>query len=516
MPSTPPRALSLPPPLAWILGLGLVAAPLVWLLPMYSFPVGYDVWWNLFVARTWAAGGFPEAMPAAGWTSLAESFGSRQYGFVALLAEVGGPQLDERMVAPMCWGLALAQGAALAGAIRWLRPTASPLWLALLPALSTAWLFRATALRDLLLGQVFLILLLAFVAKMPRTRSRDLAPLWLSYGFTLCHGAVVLPLVLATAVCCGRGLDNRRGVVPAEQGPGTHPLRPLLGVLAGCALGVIARPDAPAVWPILWSLNVEMPWAALTGSVTVRPQEFQAYGLWGLLSREAPMLLAGLWIAWGSWTKRIPMALGAPTSLMLVLSLFSMRLFEVAAPLVLWTLAASARPSSARWLGGVAAVLYVPFLLWHGSQAQAGVHQNQLGQTQSIGAALNQMGKEGDVVYVTDWGMASPLAWFTRDTGLVFTGMTDPVLMHSHDPKAHRKWEDAKLGKAPVAFTALEHFKARFLVYQEGEGFWGKEPGSLSTATTKELQQLRSSGVQLRPLNEEAVLPFRVIEFAPR
>ena len=120
---------------------------LLYLCPAGSWPVGYDVWWNLHMAGRLASEGLPAATPEAAFTPLAEHFAGRQLGFHYWLALLG---IDEP--GKVWLGLQLAllvQVLCLAQALRWLAPKLSPLALLALPLLSATWLFRLCALRDL-------------------------------------------------------------------------------------------------------------------------------------------------------------------------------------------------------------------------------------------------------------------------------------------------------------------------------------------------------------------------------
>ncbi len=438
--------------------LAALAAVLIYLVPWGSTPVGWDVWWNLLVAQTWAADGFPSAMPQAGFTVLAEQYGDRQLAFHGLLALIGGADLGPSMVPPVVWGLVMLNGIALLLSLRLLGLRATPLWLLLLPALSASWLFRATALRDMLLGSVFLLPLVATLAA--RASGRSVRPAWLvllAAGFTYSHGAVVLPLVLAALSALGTLLDQRRWSLD------------MLYVLLGTALACVLRPDFPHNLGLLATLNFDMPMANLRGEIGMVPVEFLPLAFKELLRRETPLLLAMSFCAVTLIRRRSDryLSLALPIAFLALAALLSQRFLELAAPLVLMLLVCLRRGSLPKsWL-----LLALVVLPWQISSADRDAQGNRNPALSEVGAYLKQRARPGDMVFVTDWALSSPLAWYTRGSGLRFTGVIDPILMFDHDPEIWRDWLAIKTGadEDPIA-TVRERFGARFLVFSASDG----------------------------------------------
>src|SRR5262245_57744924 len=201
-----------------LVSVGAVMALSVWLVPPGSYPVGYDVFRSLRIARSWATAGFPSTLPDAAFTGLDDHFADQQLGFDALLTVCCGADIDGRCVPALVWMLVVAQALMIWIAARWLRPGVTPAWLLLLPSLSQAWLFRSTALRTMLLCAGFVILLLGVAALRARGRGRAA---WLAVpaaAFAYCHGAVVLPLVLWCVAALGTRLDRGAGRLPWRDG----------------------------------------------------------------------------------------------------------------------------------------------------------------------------------------------------------------------------------------------------------------------------------------------------------
>ncbi|GEM_PF-7102979 len=491
--------------------LALLCLAFVWLVPLGSTPVGFDSWWSLFLGKTLASHGFPARIPAAGWTMYAEAFADKHLLLSSLIALIGGENLGPNLASPLVWGLVLAQALGLFWALRILLPKASPLWLLLLPALSSTWVFRSTTLRDLPLALSFLTPLLASLvrdAEIPpkgdthsligpapenrlpggRPLGGAVSPLWrtplLSLCFCFSHGAWLLPLVCAFFVGLGTRLHR-----------GRFSWRPLLLLLLAWIPALFLRPDFPANLRLLGLMNFGMPWAILRGDMQILPTEFLPYSFADLLYWNAPLLLTGLALLPLAKAKRIPLALLLPVLFILLTGLLSRRLLEVASPVVLLALAVSWKPKLP--LGVLAIAL--PLALIQITNAAPSVAANRYPSLHKVASWLRAHGQRGDVVWVSDWGISSPLIYGTATKGLVFTGVMDPTLMWAQDREAWRAWQEVKLGRSRDPLGLLEKtFHPRFLVLPLREAPPGQEPGSTAAALYRGLQALQNKGVPLQ------------------
>ncbi len=503
-PTWEPKSLptkSNPLPLLGVLALfGLV---FVWLVPFGSTPVGFDAWWTLFMGKTLAGQGFPATIPAAGWTMYAEAFADKHLLLSGLVALLGGKDLGPDLVAPLVWGLVLAQALGLFWALRILVPGASPLWLLLLPALSSTWVFRSTALRDLPLALAFFAPLLASLVRDAAKRDTHVSPepspgsagpgagrgpVWrtplLSLAFCYSHGAWLLPLLCALLVGLGARLQR-----------GEFALRPLGLLLVAWIPALLLRPDFPANLRLLGLMNFGMPWAILRGEMQVIPTEFLPYSLADLLYWNAPLLLGALALVPLARARRIPLALLLPILFVLLSGLASRRLLEVATPLIVLGLAMAWKPKIPAWTLG----LLLPLGFIQVQNALSSTQANRFPALQEVAAWLSTNGQPGDVAWVSDWGLSSPLIYGTAGKGLVFTGVMDPTLMWAQDPSAWAAWQAVKLGRSKDPLGLLGRtFHPRFLVLPLREAAPGQEPGSTAAALYRGLKALQNKGVPLQ------------------
>ncbi|PIE23706.1 MAG: hypothetical protein CSA62_06255 [Planctomycetota bacterium] len=459
---------------------------LLYLCPPGSWPVGYDVWWNLHMAGRFASEGFPASAPEAAFTPLAEHFASRQLGFHYWLALLG---IDEP---GRVWiGLQLAllvQLLCLGQALRWLAPKLSPLALLALPLLSATWLFRLCALRDLPLATGPLLLLAAALARPEgREAGRRLWAFALAALYVYLHAAVVLPLGIAGLCLAGRWLESRR----LDWACG-------LSVLAGIALALLARPDIPQIWSLLWTLNFSLPFAAATGELPLVPLEYASYPFAMLWRWELGSLLALALLAYAllrGWGRR---GILLPAMFVLLASLGSRRLFELAAPLALLalcTLPASRAFRSWPKLALGLALLFVPFLAFQLPRIERSSEANRQRIYPKLASFLLEEGRPGDLVFTFDWADSAGLAFATRGSFLRFTGMSDPSLMWAQDPARFRDWLSIKEARAEDPLHLLrERLGVRFVVIDQRETRAGNASGSTVTWLLQQFHEAERRG----------------------
>ena len=468
----------------------------VYLVPTQSFPVGYDAWWNLHIAGLWAESGFPGRVPEAAFTQFERAFADRQLGFHGLLAVVLGKAPDPTQLGPWIWSLVAAQVLTVFACARWLAPRAHPAWLLLLPALSATWLFRATALRDMLLAVVpLLVVVTAAALPGPIRRRRVTAIAAAAACFGYVHAALFLPLALVSLVAIGRLVDRQAGAV-----------RIVVATLAGLTVSILARPDLPAIWELLWTLNVRMPIGLMSGDLPIQPSEFAAYSLGQLLRTNWPILLTGgallvMALRTKSQDGRASgWSLTLPVLVLVAGACFGRRLFELAVPFVVLDLARRAprRP----WLA-LGLLIALP---WHIGHAQRSAEANRQTGLVTVAEWLNKMGRAGDVVFVADWGVTSPLAFLTRGRGLRFTGVTDPSLMWAESREHFDAWWRVKTAREehPLRFIA-ERFAARFVVISSHDAAPGQPPGQTARRFQASIDKALADGWRL----DRLVVPER-------
>lgn len=467
-----------------LLILGGVLGIFVYLVPAGSLPVGFDPYWNLLVAKTWAESGFPSAMPEAGFTMLARNYADRQLGFHSLLVLLFGSDIDVTVVPPGIWVLAVAQAATVYACVRLLRPGASPLWLVLLPVLSATWMFRATVLRDMLLAVIALLLLVTLLAAKRWNARRGLAVVALTAMFGYVHGAVLLPLVLAALVGLGHWWDGR----------GMQLGRPAL-VLAGLLPPLLLRPDFPYSLELLWTLNVRMPLASFTGALPIQPSEFAPPSPRLLLAMSAPFLVFYGLFAYALVRGLSRWAIGLPTLALGAGALIASRLFELAAPFLVIGLG-SCRLRLSRPAGAACLVAAVLVTFWRQIPAAArSVRANRDVFLREAGAWLCAHVARGETVFVTDWATTSPLAWWTRGRNLRFTGITDPSLMWAEDPRRFAAWWNIKAARDPDPLhTLTSAFGARTLVVPNNDSAPGRWPGETALYLYRALEAAHRQG----------------------
>ncbi len=495
-----------------LVSVGALTGLCAWLVPWGSFPVGYDVFRSLWIARTWAERGFPASLPPAAFTGLDRHFGDQQLAFDGLLALVGGRDLDLAWVPPLLWGVVIVQATSWWAAARALRRDASPWWILLLPALSQAWLFRCTTLRTMLLSSTFLYLLLVLVAV--RGRGGALRPWWLALaaaGFCYCHGAVLLVPWLWCLAAIGVRIERGVGSLPWRDGP---------WLLVGMLVAGIARPDFPANLRVWFDLNLGTPWAIATGDLAVRPTELLPLPLADLLATEWTFLLATGWLLVlllrrgraACWAVAIPALFFA------VAALLSRRMFELAAPLLLLALVANWR-GTLSFAGAAAGFALAGFV--HAPLAAAGAEANRMRELLPVSRWLRQRARPCDLVFVTDWGASSPLAWFTRDSGLRFSGAIDPVFLWSEDPAASRDWQAIKAARVAEPLQLVrQRFGARFVAFPLGDAAAGAPAGTTANSLRQAMGRELAAG---RPVEAFVLDPERpqdprnwvVIDLAP-
>ena len=498
------------PRASWLARAGEVAcvalailAALYVLAPPGSFPVGWDVWWNLHVARAFAESGFPDSLPAAGFTQLARDYADRQLLFHGVLAVFGGQELGPEHVPFFLYGFALAMLAALVFAARMLCDR--PVMLAALLAwgLSSTALFRATAMRDMLLAlPIFVVFVARLVRCDERLERRD--RIWTgvcAYLFTMSHGAPLLLLGFVGLVALARRLDGLRARFAAL----------LVPTLFGIACALVTRPNPLGALELLWTLNVEMPYAAITGALPIQPAEFAALPLASWLRSSWPLAGAALALLGLALRGRVDWRIALPGVALTLGSLFGARLLELAAPLVALGLVVAwprrlRHPLLVLSLG----IGLVCHAVW---RAQPSVEANRMVAARDVGRALAERADSGDVVFVTDWGLSSPLAFWTRDKRLVFTGVTDPILMWHEDRSAFEAWWKIKAAQDEgAAATARERFGARFVVVGFADALRGRAPGETSTALWRSMAALQKARVKIVSSDHASPPEHRAIE----
>ncbi len=462
----------------------------MYLVPAGSYPVGFDVFWNLHVARTWAETGFPAALPEAGFTQLARAYADRQLGFHALLALSGGAALDTSLVPPFVWGLALAQVFVVFGCMRWLAPRASVLWLLLLPALSSTWIFRLTACRDMSLAVLVLLALVSALARPGAPSGRRcvvVAALACVFGYI--HGAFVLPLALALATALGRRIAGE-----------SFGWRSVWAVAVGMVPALVLRPDFPHNIELLLTLNVRMPLGALSGELPIQPVEFAARSLGHVLGTSAWLLALAVVLMWQLVKDPPARSITLVAVLLCVGSLFGSRLIELAVPFAVLAIGVS-RPRIPAPVGVAVVVALACFgwvVLRQVPLAERSVAASRYSDLEAVGSWLDENGKKGDVVFVTDWAVSSPLAWWTRDRDLVFTGMTDPSLMWVEDRRRFEAWWAFKTARDPDPVATLRQlFGARFVVVEGSDHAPQGRTGETSTYLWKALGVAHRAGLSI-------------------
>jgi len=485
--------------LLWLLvGVGALVGLMIYLVPAGSHPVGYDVFRSLWIARTWAEHGFPETMPSASFTGLEHHFGDQQLGFDALVALVGGSTLDEGHVPPIIWTFVGLQGVALWWCARLLRRDVSPLWILLLPAVSQTWMFRCTTMRTMLLSTSLVLLVVTIAAR--RAQNPGTRPWWLLLAtavFGYCHGAVVLPMVLWSLAAFGTRIANGKGALPWRDG---------LWVAAGVVISGVLRPDFPANLRVWADLNLGTPLAAMRGELEVRPFELLPLGLGDLVAVEWTFLLGGAVCVWLAWTagerRRWPLLL--PTMFMIVSALLSRRMMELATPMLLLYVAVTWRSSPRWWAAALVGVLGG---LVHVPTAAEGAEANRIREMKPVAEWLRSRANLGDLVFVTDWGVSSPLTWYTRDKMMRFTGMIDPVFMWSHHPGLWLDWQAIKQAQAPDPFALIrQRFRARFVAFSLADAAADQPPGTTADYLNRALAGEAAAG---RPVEAFIVYPDR-------
>ena len=475
----------------WLLpALALLGGIFLYLVPPGSTPVGWDAWWNLVVSRAWAEGGFPQAFPAAAYTMLEERYAEYQLALQALLVVVGGRQIGPGLVPPLVWLLALAQGAVFWLCLRRLRPGASPGWLLLPAALSATWLFRATALRGMMLTLLFLLPLVTLLverARGRRGRAGLLGIFLLAALVAYSHSALALPLVLVALLLVGARLQRGPLLLPEA-----------LAVLAGFALANLARPDFPANLELLWNLNVRLPWADLTGAIAAVPVELRPFGFGELLLWNTPFLLALGLVAWRLRRAPRPWALLLPVLFLALAALASRRMFETAAPFLALLLAFLLDERRHRRLALVVGTVALLALPWQIRQAQVSARANRPDRLGNAAHWIQERARPGDLVFLTDYALTGPLAWHTRGSGLRFTGWRDPAWMLAWNEEAWREWRRIKSAAEPAPEKTLrDFFQARFLVYHRLDALPGRPPGETAKYLGRMAYRLSSQGSSL-------------------
>lgn len=490
-----------------VAGCALFVSVAVALAPMGSFPVGYDAFWNLLVAAKWGDGGLPAEMPEAAFTDLATAYGDRQLLFHGSIAALTGGRPSPEAVPPLLWGFALALAVVLWGSIARCSGAGragAGVWLFAVPALSQTWMFRTAALRDMLLGILFLVPLvaLASVHEDRRPRRRGVALAGLAAGFGYSHGAVVLPVVIWVFAAAGHRLD--RGRWAWADGA---------WILAGTAFACVARPDIPAIFQVLATLNFGMPYANLRAEIGVLPSEFAPYPLDVLLMVEAPFLVGLAVLAWTCWRGRLSWSLAMPVLFMGVSALLSRRMFEIAAPLTALALGSAwARSMGPRHRWGLAVAAVGIALGLHLPRALEGAETNRATTLPVVTEWIAKRAAAGstdpavasDLVFVTDWGTTSPLAWFGRRAGLRGTGAIDPILMWAHSPDLWRAWRAIVDRTDPTPLETIRSaFGARFVAFRMSDTSPGAPPGATGQHLFLRAKAWSDAG---RP-----ILPFRTL-----
>jgi hypothetical protein len=204
---------------------------------------------------------------------------------------------------------------------------------------------------------------------------------------------------------------------------------------------------------------------------------------------------------------------------MIVAALLSRRMMELATPLLLLYVAVSWR-HRLRWWAAIA-VAALGFVV-HVPTAAEGAEANRIRELEPVAAWLRERADLGDLVFVTDWGVSSPLTWYTRDQMTRFTGMIDPVFMWSHHPELWRDWQAIKQARAPDPIGLIrERFRARFVAFSIADAAADQPPGTTADYLRAAMAREVAAG---RPIEATAVYPDRpndpanwvVIDLQPR
>ncbi len=457
--------------------------------------MGFDAYWNLLVAKRWASSGFPNAMPEAAFTSLASHFADRQIGFHAWLRIWGAGSTGLAAVPPLVWASVLLQALSLFLAIRILRPGASPLWILLPAGLSATWLFRSTALRDLPLAIGPLLVYTALI--LARLRGRSIAWPFLSMTalcFVYLHAAWSLLLFVLFMALLGQvALDPE--CRPIRKRVLSRATLVVVGAsLLGLLIALLLRPDFPEILDVSATLNLRMPLMALTGELGILPSEYAPYGV-SMLFRWEWASLVGFGILGILWLrKRVDPRLGSLVLALLLLSILSRRLFEVSAVFLVLALADSVRARlHPAWLLAVLLAFTFHFgIVTRSCEAQRHNEMRTLGET------LRKEAKAGELVFLTDWGLTAPLAWFTDPAGLRFTGVSDPSLLARSRPDLHAAWLSIKRAEDPNPLkTIRERFGARFLLIDAADSYPGRPAGQTSSYLFRAVQEAAALGEEV-------------------
>jgi hypothetical protein len=278
----------------------------------------------------------------------------------------------------------------------------------------------------------------------------------------------------------------------------------------GLLFALIVRPDVPQIWSLLWTLNVRLPLESLSGENPLPPLEYAAYPLSMLLRWElGSLLLAGL-IVLLAFRNRRRWALWIPTLITLLAALASRRLFELAGPLLLLTAAAQLRDWRPRWrswpwlvlpVAGLAALLQLPLV-------ERSTEANRQRSYPELAKFLLAEGRPGDLVFTFDWADSAGLAWACGDAGLRFTGMSDPMLMLAHDPKAFAAWWSLKSASASDPVRVLrEELGARFVLIDAREAPPGMPPGHTASWLYEALAGAHREGLEVQSFYVKETAP---------
>ena len=319
----------------------------------------------------------------------------------------------------------------------------------------------------------------------------------------------MLPLGIAGLCLAGRWLETRRLDWPSG-----------LCVLAGVTLALVARPDVPQIWSLLWTLNVSLPLTAATGELPLVPLEYAAYPFAMLWRWEPGSLLAMLVLGFALVRRRGHSGVVLPALLVLLASLGSRRLFELGAPLALLALATlDARPGQRRWLHVAAgiALLFVPFLLLQLPRIERSAEANRERVYPRVASFLLAEGRPGDLVFTFDWSDSAGLAFATRGSGLRFTGMSDPSLMWAQDPERFQDWLAIKDARAEQPLQILrDRLGARFVVVDQQEAAPGQAPGSTAKWLLERFGEAEQRGAVFALQRQGSRLVIRLGPASPR
>ncbi|MCB9918824.1 MAG: hypothetical protein H6832_10525 [Planctomycetes bacterium] len=490
---------------------GVTACVFLVIAPPGSFPVGWDVWWNLHIARSFAEHGFPEAVVQGGFTQLARDYADRQWLFHVVLATFGGPQIGPEHVPWFVLAFGMVLVAVVLVVARSLgSPRVPVVAVLLLWGLSSSSLFRATALRDMLLAVLPLLALTCALARgSAADRRREVyTRLWVFAAgllFTWSHGAPALLVVLFVVVTVGRRLDGlpiaAMRVVP---------------LLVGIVAGIVLRPNPRGTIELLWTLNVEMPWKAFTGELPIQPAEFAAQPIGALLRASWPLFVVCALSCAAAVRQKRPWRLVLPATLLTVGSIFGARLIELAVPFTVLAVLVQLGESRwvlHRWFDFVAAPFTVVLCALAAWGARASLEANRFVALEQVAANLRERARPGDVVFVTDWAVTSPLAFWTRSTPLRFTGVTDPVLMLHEAPEHFAAWWEIKAARDPrPAATMRDVFGARFAVVGFGDRAPGRPLGETAVRIWHGFGELEKAGVKVRSSDFPMPAAHRAIE----